>query len=97
MPVLPCMDLYQYSCFCEEITLKSGNCPHKNRTNKMHICTFIVFNEQKLKWDMHQAEYDGERERKGKKCQKTNRQDDRKDRQTFRMLISLSFEMFCQL
>lgn len=59
------MDLYQYSSFCEEITLKSGDLisPHKNRTNKMRICTFIVFNKQKLKWDMLQAEYDGERER----------------------------------
>lgn len=32
----------------------------------MHICAFTVFDEQKLKWDMLQAEYNGERKRKRK-------------------------------
>lgn len=67
MLILPCMGLYQYSCFHEEITLKSGNYSHTNRTNKMHTHTFTVFDEQKLKWDMLQAEYDGKRKRKRKK------------------------------
>lgn len=80
------MDLYQYSCFHEEITLKSGNYPHTNKTNKVHICTFTAFDEQKLIWDMLQAEY--EEGRKREKCQRkegNNRQDDRKHRQTFRV------------
>lgn len=68
MLILPHMDLYRYSCFHEKFTLlNQAAILIQIRTNKMHICTFSVFDEQKLKCDLCFTEYNGERKRKKKR------------------------------
>lgn len=71
MLILPHMDLYRYSCFHEKFTpLNQAAILIQIRTNKMCICTFSVFDEQKLKCDLcFKLNIMGkERERK-KECQ----------------------------
>lgn len=98
MLILPYVDLYRCSCFHEEFTLLNQAALFiQIRTNKVHVCTFSVFDEQKLKWDLcFKLNMMGkERERKCQWKKGNNRQGDRKDRRTFkRSIFSLSFEMF---
>lgn len=104
MLILPYVDLYRYSCcFREEfILINQAVILIQIRTNKMHICTFPVFDEQKLKWDLcfklNLMRKEREREKECQWKEGNNKQEGRKDRRTFKMSIfSLNFEMFWPL